>query len=67
MVHNLWVYQLNLPVEIDENNFPELAGLSLKLTSDKLELRLKAAAKEKELENTDNQEQAAQNRIFLKR
>ncbi|MEO6589376.1 MAG: hypothetical protein ABIP06_08730 [Pyrinomonadaceae bacterium] len=56
----LWVYQLKVPVEIDENNSPELSKLKYKLTSDKLELRVKKAALENELKNSGNQEQTAQ-------
>lgn len=55
----LWIYQLKTPAQIDEKNLPELALLSDKLTSDKLELRLKTAEKEREFKNGNSAEQPA--------
>ncbi len=55
----LWVYQLKSAVEIDEKSLPGLANLTYKLTSDKLELRLRTAEKEKELKNAEARQQPA--------
>ncbi len=55
-----WVYQLKTPAQMDEKAIPALSSLENKLTSDKLELRLKKAEKEKELIAANNQEQLAQ-------
>lgn len=51
----VWVYHLKTPVEINENNFPELMNLTHKLTAEKLDLRLKAAEKEKEMKAVSGQ------------
>lgn len=53
----LWNYQLKSPVEVDEKTVPELASLVDKLTSDRLELRVKAA---KENNQADLSQQIAQ-------
>jgi len=55
-----WIYQLKTPAVLDEKAIPELAGLENKLTSDKLELRLRKAEKEKELIAANNQEPVQQ-------
>jgi len=55
-----WIYQLKTPPQMDEKAIPELSSLENKLTSDKLELRLKKAEKEKELIAANNPEQSAQ-------
>lgn len=44
----LWVYQLKSPAAFDEKSVPEVAGLEHKLTSDKLDLRLKASSNDQE-------------------
>ncbi|HVE56823.1 MAG TPA: hypothetical protein VNB22_08340 [Pyrinomonadaceae bacterium] len=54
-----WVYQLKTPAFLDEKAIPELSGLENKLTSDKLELRLKAE-REKELIAADSPEPVRQ-------
>lgn len=56
----LWVYQLKTPAAIDEKAIPQLGSLEYKLTSDKIELRLKKAEKEKELNAAGGQEQTVQ-------
>ena len=56
----IWVYQLKTPAVLDEKAIPELSGLENKLTSDKLELRLRKAEKEKELAAANNQEPVQQ-------
>lgn len=48
----IWVYQLKTQTKVDENSVPGLANLSYKLTSDKLDVRLKAAEIDREI--TDN-------------
>jgi len=55
-----WVYQLKTPPQMDEKAIPELSSLENKLTSDKLELRLKKAEKEKELIAASDQSQPIQ-------
>lgn len=47
-VSYLWVYQLTSPAAFDEKSVPEVAGLEHKLTSEKLDLRLKASANDQE-------------------
>lgn len=52
----LWAYQLKGPVEVNEKTLPELASLEDKLTTDKLELRVKASKEQ----NSNSKETSAQ-------
>lgn len=55
----LWIYQLKTAAQIDEKSLPEIASLQDKLTSDKLGLRLKEEARNRELKESGNQENPA--------
>ncbi len=56
----LWVHQLKAPVEIDEKSLPEMASLDARLTSDKLDLRFREAAKEQKLKESGTPENQPQ-------